>query len=185
MRGAVAVASYLAVLGVGSVVQDPKLLAAGLLGWVLVAGPDAPRLLRRTALAVGAFALGVSAGVVVGGLWGSGVDGTWLLRTNLRMVLLTATTLLAAERIDWAHTFRRWPTLVGMGQLVRVQIRVLCRLHDDFRLGLASRSPHRPRTRTMLRHGAASGAFLVGRAIQQADEIGLALRARGVGSARR
>jgi cobalt/nickel transport system permease protein len=180
-----AVALYGASLVVFSVLQDARWLAAGLLAWLVVAGGSAPRLLRRTMLAVGVFSLGVSGGVVLTGWLGEGIDGGWLLKTNLRVVLVTACTLLAVERIAWRKTFARWPALVASGVMIQSQIRVLQRLLDDFRMGLRSRSPRRPGPRTVLRHSAASGSFFLGRAIGQADEIGLAMRARGVGHARR
>jgi hypothetical protein len=93
--------------------------------------------------------------------------------------LLTACTLLVAARVDPARAFAAWPALAIVVQLARAQLRGMHRLLEDFRLGLRSRSLRRPGPRVLLRHGGATGSFFLGKALHDAEEIALALRARG------
>jgi cobalt/nickel transport system permease protein len=180
-----ALAVYAAALFTLSVVHDVRVLAGALVVVALLAGRRAPRLLRRSLLAAGLFALTVSAGVVVMGLWRGDLDTQWLVRTNLRVWALTSLTLLAVERIDLARALAPWPGVLVVLTLAGAQIRLLQRQLDDLKLGLRSRSLCRPTARTVAQHAASSGAQFLGRALHDAEEISLAMRSRGVWHVRR
>ena len=82
------------------------------MAWVALAGSDAGRPLKRAGLALLVFNLTVSSGVVLLGPLGEGVDVEWLLRTNLRVLLLTACTFLIVHRVDLGRALAPWPALV-------------------------------------------------------------------------
>ena len=162
-----------------SVVHDARVLAAGLLLVIVLARPRSMRLLRRAVLAVLFFTMTVSAGVVVAGLLQGQIDTAWLVSANLRVLLLTSLTLLAVERIDLARAVAPSPALSMLLVLAGAQMRLLRRQLDDLRLGLRSRSLSKPTASTVVRLAASSGAQLLGRALLDAEEISLAMRARG------
>lgn len=170
---------YLLALVVFTSVHSIPWIVGGLVLWAALAGRRAPSLLKRAGLAVVIFNLSVSSGVVLIGLLDGGVDTTWLLRANLRVLLLTACTFLLVARVDLDDALAPWPGLRTVVVLARGQIRVLQRLLEDFRLGLRSRSLRRPGPRVLARHGATTGSFFLGKALHDAEELSLALRARG------
>lgn len=162
-----------------SMVHDVRVLAVGLVACIALAGRRAPQVLRRATLAVVLFSISVSAGVVIAGLLAGSIDAAWLVRTNLRVLLLTTLTLVAAQRIDLARALTPWPGLLVLITVAGAQIRLLQRQLDDLRLGLRSRSLRRPNASTLAHHAASSGAQFLGRALHDAEEIGLAMQARG------
>lgn len=180
MRHRLLLLGYFGALFALSVVHDLRVLGGAFALWLLLAGRNAPRILRRASLAAGLFAISVSLGVVIAGWWQGSIDTAWLLRTNLRVLLLTSLTFLAMERLDLARALAPWPALLMLITVAGAQIRLLQRQLDDFRLGLRSRSLRRPTARTVAHHAASSGAQFLGRALHDAEEIGLAMQARGV-----
>lgn len=172
-------AAYALALLAFSLVHDVRLLSLGFVVCAVLAGRRAPQILRRATLAVLLFSISVSAGVVIAGLVAGSIDVEWLVRTNLRVLLLTTLTLVAAQRIDLARALAPWPGLLVLITVAGAQIRLLQRQLGDLRLGLRSRSMRRPTASTLAHHAASSGAQFLGRALHDAEEIGLAMQARG------
>ena len=171
---------YLSAVFASGFVHDLRVLGAAALLVMVLGGRDAVTIVRRSLVAVGLFAATVTLAYGLLALWrGEAIDWTWTLRTNLRALLLTSMTLLLVRRLDTRRAFAPWPGLQMLLTLIGAQVRLLQRELDDYRLGLRSRSPQRTNTVTAARHAAASGAHLLGRALHDADEIALALRARG------
>lgn len=161
-------------------VHDARVLAAALGLWLGLAGRDAPRVLRKAVIATGLFSVTVTAAALIVGALQSTPDWAWALRTNLRVLVLTSLTLLTFERVDLARALAPWPAASTLLTLAGAQIRLLQREFDDLRLGLASRTTRRPGAITVARHAGGTGAHFLGRAVHDAEEIGLAMQARGV-----
>jgi cobalt/nickel transport system permease protein len=169
----------LAVVGL-TFVHDLVGLGAAALLWLTVARRDAPGLARRALLAVLVFNATVSVGYAVLALARGEFSWLYLLRTNLRVWLITACTFLMAKRVNLFAALSFAPGLMMVLTLAYTQIRIFTRLLEDFRLGLRSRSLRRPTPRVLYEHGAATGSFFLSKAVHDAAEIGLAMQARGL-----
>ncbi|HKK70898.1 MAG TPA: hypothetical protein VKA86_06755 [Candidatus Krumholzibacteria bacterium] len=180
MRHRLFVLAYLATAIGSGFVHDPWVLAAAAGVVLVLAGREAGRIARRAVLAVGLFVATVTLAYAAFGWWREGaVDTAWILRTNLRAFGLTALTLLVVARVDARRAFAPWPGLLGLITVIGAQLRLLQRELEDYRLGLRSRTHRRANAATAARHAASGGAHLLGRALHDADEIALAMRARG------
>ena len=184
MKPRLLLVAYLIALFALGTVHDMRWLAAGLVLCMMLAGRGAPRILRRATLAVLLFSVSVSAGVVIAGWLRGEIDTAWLLRTNLRVLTMTSLTLVVTERVDLARAAAPWPALVLLITVAGAQIQLLRRQLDDVKLGLRSRSLRRPSASTVAHHAASSGAQFLGRALHDAEEIGLAMQARGASHVR-
>ena len=168
-----------AVVGL-TLVHDPAWLAVAALLWFLLAGREAPRLAGRALLAVLVFNATVSVGYAALALIRGEFSWLYLIRTNLRVWLITACTFLMAKKVNLFAALSFAPGLMMVLLLAHTQIRVFTRLLEDFRLGLRSRSLRRPTPRVLYGHGAATGSFFLSKAVHDAGEIGLAMQARGL-----
>jgi len=108
MRDRLLLIGYAAAVIAATSVHDPRWLAAGLGLALLAAGRDAPRLLRRTLLAMLAFSAVVSVGYVVAGLLAGNLHPEYLIRINIRVCLLTFLTSLLVARVDFLRALNYW-----------------------------------------------------------------------------
>lgn len=179
MRDRLLLVLYLAALVAATLVHDPLAPAAALVGVLLLAGRDAPKLLRRTLRVILPFNLAVSlAYVLLAELRGFSPWDTLLL-LNLRVLTLTLLTFLFIRRVNLFRALAFSPTLSWLLTLAYSQALGFQRAHADFRLALTSRSPVRPRLIDRYRASAAAAAWFMDKALASARERAQALRARG------
>lgn len=179
MRDRLLLLGYVAAVIAATTVHDPRWLAAGLLVALLAAGSDAPRLLRRTLLAVLAFSAVVSAGYVVAGLLAGNLDPAYLIRINIRVCLLTFLTSLLAARVDFLRALNFWPAGSYLATLILSQVVTFRRLFDELRQAADSRRLRRLPLRDGYAQSAGAAVHLFDKAERTAGEIALAMRARG------
>jgi cobalt/nickel transport system permease protein len=170
---------YLAVLPGPTFIHDPALLALGLLAAVALAGAQRWLILKRSLLAILAFNLSVSLGVVLVGLWRSGIDGNWLLVANLRVLLMVYLGFWFVARVDLLAALRGWPTATLLATLAVGQIRSFEHLLQDYRLAFASRNITSPRLLDRRRQAGAQAIALLDKAQARSTEVALAMKSRG------
>lgn len=170
---------YLAALPAPTFVHDPLPLAAGLLLSFAASGTERWRILKRSLLAILAFNLSVSLGVVLVGLWHGRIDTGWLLVANLRVLLMVFLGFWFVARVDLLAALAGWPTATLVATLAMGQMRSFERMLKDFRLAFASRNIDRPRLLDRRRHAGAQAVALLDKAQAQATEVALAMRSRG------
>lgn len=165
-----------------TVVHDIVVLAVALLAALALAGGEAPRLARRTLGAVAVFNAVVTVSyVAMAVIQGRGTSwGRYVILMNLRVLLLTFTTLLFAARADVVRVFSFTPALGYLLTIARGQIVTFARLYDDARMALRSRTIGHLGWRERYRHGAASASFFARKALRESEEITLAMTSRGV-----
>lgn len=170
---------YLAVLPVPTFVHDPRLLALGLVMALALAGKARWRILKKSLLAILAFNLSVSLGVVLVGLWRGKIDTDWLLLANLRVLWMVYLGFWFVARAKLLAALSGWPTATLVATLALGQIKVFERLIRDFRLAFASRNLAKPRLIDRRRQAGAQAIALFDKAQAQATEVALAMRSRG------
>ncbi len=170
---------YLAVLPAPTFVHDARLLALGLLIALALAGAERWHILKRSLLAILAFNLSVSLGVVLVGLWRGSIDTGWLLLANLRVLLMVYLGFWFIARVSLLAALSGWPTATLIATLALGQARAFERLIRDFRFAFASRSIVKPRLLDRRRLAGAQAVALLDKAQAQSTEVALAMRSRG------
>ena len=179
MRDRLALAVYLGLVVLITSVHRVDLITGVLVGAVALAGRDAPRLARRAVLAVALFTLVVTVSYAVTAALRGALDGGYLLLIHLRVFTLTFLTFLLARRVNFYHALGFSRTLLYALTLGSSQMLTLKRQLAEFRQGLASRSPRRPRVAELRRHSAAVGALLIRKALSDSTEIAQGMKSRG------
>ena len=175
MRDRLLLGLYLAAIIAATLVHRPTLLAGGLLLVALLSGREAARIGRGALPFAGVLSLSMLA---AGHLAGGSVPA-YLLRMNLRLLLLTWMSLLLTRRVNLFRALAFSPRLSALLVLASGQIRVTRRLLAEFRLALASRSPERPGLRLLYQHAGATGRHFLRRSLRDGEELAQALRSRG------
>jgi len=179
MRDRLRFALYVAAIVAFTLIHDVALLLAATAALALLAGRDFPRIARRTLVAIPLFNAVVTLAYAALTLRDGTFSALYLVRTNLRVFLLTATTFLACERIDPFRLLGSAGPLPFFFVVAYGQIGALRRRLASFRLALRSRSIRRPRVRDLYRHRAAAAASLIESSMHDAGEVAWAMRARG------
>ena len=179
MRDRIAFAAYLAAVVAATSIHNVLWLGAGLLVAVLVAGRQAPALLRRTLLPILFFNLAVSLGYIAAGLLAGDFRWGYLTLMNVRVILLTFLSFLMVARVDLLRALGFSRTLTYLIVLALSQIMTFRRLHQEFRLAGESRRLRRPRLRDGYTQGAVVAVQFFDKAEHGAGEIALAMRSRG------
>ena len=160
-------------------IHEPWVLAA-LLGAALIgARRQAWKLLRRSLLAVLAFNLTVSLGYVVIALWRGDFSGDYLLRVNLRVLLLVFLGFWLVRSIDLLAALSRFPMLRLIATLAISQIKTFERILRDFEFAFRSRNPLHPRMLDKAHHAASQAQTLLDKSMASAGEAAQAMRSRG------
>jgi len=170
---------YLLAVLAATLVHDPRILGLGLLLTVLAAGRDLPRVLRRAVLSVLFFTGAVSLSYLVAGLLRGSFSWTYLLRLNLRVLLLACLSFLLPRRVDLIRALDFSPFLLRLTLLTYGQIITFRRIFHDFSLALRSRSLVRPRLTDHYRQRAATAGFFLEKSLRDAQEITQAMSSRG------
>lgn len=171
--------AYLALVVVITCVHDLRVLSAALAITVLLCGRDLPQIAPRVGLAVLWFTGVVSLSYAGAGLWRDEFSWTVLARLNLRVLVLTTLALLLPRRIDLFRALAFSATFQHLLLLAYGQIMTFRRIVHDFGLALKSRSLARPRWRDHYRHRAAMATFFIEKSLRDAQEITMAMTARG------
>jgi energy-coupling factor transporter transmembrane protein EcfT len=179
MKDRLLLLGYAAAVLAATLVHDPLWLGAGLLAAMLAAGRDAPRLLRRTLLAMLAFSAVVSLGYLAAGLIAGNLDPEYLIRINIRVCLLTFLTSLLVARVDFLRALNSWPTASYLATLILSQVVTFRRLFDELRQAAQSRRLRRLGLRAGYTQSAGAAVQLFDKAERTAGEIALAMRSRG------
>jgi cobalt/nickel transport system permease protein len=172
--------AYLAAIVAATFIHQPLWLAAAFGLAFIACGSERWRLLRRALLAMLAFNLTVSLGYAVISLWRGDFHADYLLRINLRVLLMVFLGVWFAARVDLIAAISLSPTLAFIATLALGQIRACQRIVNDFGLAFASRNPRPPRVIDRARHAAAQGITLLDKSMAAATESALAMKSRGV-----
>lgn len=170
---------YLIALVCVSLLQDLRWLAGCAVAVALLAGPAAPRLLKRALLATAFFAGLVSLAWIAAGAMAGEVPWRAIARLDLRVLTLTLLTFTVAARLDFEAMTSFSPRLQTLAVLIAAQVQVYRRLLTEFRLAGRSRMWRRPAVRDSLKLGAAVGASFLRRAEHSAEELTQGMTSRG------
>jgi len=179
MRPRLALVAYLLALVLGTLVHDPRWLAAGLVVVLAIGGRQAPGVFRRALLAVIAFNGMITAAYVVLATWQGRFSLDYVILINLRVLLLTSLTFVFAVRVNVFEALAFSAGLTYVLTIAYGQIMTLRRVLEDFRMALRSRSIRSARLRDRYRQAAAAGVLLLDKSMHTATEITHAMRARG------
>lgn len=179
MRDRWLLAMYLATVLLMSLLQDVRALSASLIVIAALCGRDLWRIARRAILATAFFTTLVS-GLWLLSAWRLG-DIPWaaVLRLNLRVLVLTASGFLAADRIRLDRALSATPRLAALAVLIRSQQRVFIRLLADQRLAVRSRCCRRLGWRDRRRVNAAAVAAVLQRTEFASRDLTQGMVARG------
>ncbi len=162
--------------------DDPmflRVLAAGLVVALLLAGRRLPRVAKRAALAILIFNSMITVSYVALSLWQGTFTGQYVLLMNLRVFLLTFLTFLLVEHFNPFRAFSFSRSLLFLTSLCYSQVLTQRRLFGEFRFALRSRSIVSPGLRDLYRHSAATAAFFLHKSVSDAGEIARAMTSRG------
>ncbi len=162
-----------------TLVHDPRILAAGLSLILILAGREAGSILLRTLKTVLVFNLAVSLGYILLAALRHISPWDTLLLLNLRVLTIACLSFLFIARVNLFQALGFSPALSYLLGLAYSQALGFRRMHEDFRLALASRSLERPSLRDRYRASAASVSWLLDKGLAGARQTALALRARG------
>jgi len=167
-----------AVVGI-TFIHDPVWLSGLLLFALTLAGKTTSALLKRALIAIALVNIAVSAGFILSASLASEPWGLFVLRLNLRVLLLTFLTLWLARYLDLVRAVDFSRSLQFVVVLALGQIKTFQRLLSDYRQALRSRSPGRPDLKTRARSASRQAGALLEKAELQATEVNLGMRSRG------
>ncbi len=160
-------------------IHDPLWLAVLLIVVLVLAGSDRLAILKGALIAIALVNVAVSAGYAIS----AGVSGEpWLdfvVRLNLRVLLLTVLTLWLSRHLDLVKAVDFSPSLKFVIVLTIGQIKTMQRLLIDYRQAFASRSPARPSLRDRMASSGRQTLALLDKAEHQATELNQGMRSRG------
>lgn len=171
--------TYLAAVVTATLVHDPGWLALSLAGVLILAGREAPALLRRSLRFILPLCLTVSLGYLLLAHLRAFPPWETLLIINLRVLAITQASFLFIARVNLFRALDFSPTLTWLLVLAYSQAMSFQRTHADFRLALMSRSIVRPGLKERYRASAAAAAWFMDKGLAAARETAQALRSRG------
>lgn len=160
-------------------VHEPLVLAALLALALACMGARAPKIALRAMVAVALVNFTVSIAFVVSAWLAGDAWMAFLLRLNLRVLLLAVLTFWMIGQVDLARAAAPWRSLQFLIVLALGQIRSLAALLSDYRMAFASRSPTRPPLSVRFGSAGRQAAAMMDKAERQADELNQGMRARG------
>ncbi len=164
-----------------SAVTDVRVLAALWVAALALFHRGAARQLRRVAVAVVPFTVGLAA---ASWLWlrvtaPSPPDAAPYVALALRATLVAFASLSVLARVDLLRAAAPFPTLSRLLVLTLAQVHALRLVATDSLLGLRSRLPRRPGALDVLRGSGVITAALLALALRNARDVGDAMRSRG------
>jgi cobalt/nickel transport system permease protein len=162
-----------------TLVHDPAWLAGALAAVLLLSGAGRLALLAQATRIVAPVLLLVSAGYLAMGWWTDSLSWAYLLRLNLRVVLLAALTAWVVRDVDLDHALQGWPAAQRWLCIVRGQVTVFRRLAGEYRAAVQSRSTVPPSLGQRYRAGAALGLAALDKAVYNSEAVTQAMRSRG------
>jgi cobalt/nickel transport system permease protein len=178
-RDRVFLVAYLAAVVAATSIHRVEWLAAALVVVLALAGRDAGRVVRRSAVAVAAFTGVVTVTYAALAAWRGEFSWYFVALLNVRVFVLTSMSVLFAMRVNPFRAIDFSRTLVHVVTVAYSQAQTFRRLHDDFGHAFTSRSVGRVRARDRYRHAAATASFFLRRALRQTGDITLAMTSRG------
>jgi len=170
---------YIAAIIAITSVHHLGILSAGLAAAVAVAGRRAPRLVRKTLVAILLFNSVVTVSYVVISLLRNEFSLDFVILINLRVFLLTFLTFLTIDRINLFKALSFSKTLSYLLTLAASQIVAFRRLFDDFRMAFKSRTARQAGPRDLRRHASSAASFFLQKSFQESTEITDAMKSRG------
>ncbi len=167
-----------AVIGI-TFIHDPMWLGGLLTAALLLAGSATPALLKRALIAIALVNITVSLGFVLSASLAGEPWGLFVLRLNLRVLLLTFLTLWLARHLDLVRAVDFSRSLQFVVVLALGQIKTFQRLLTDYRMAFRSRSLGRPDLATRARSAGRQAGALLEKAELQATEVNQGMRSRG------
>jgi cobalt/nickel transport system permease protein len=162
-----------------TLVHDPAWLAAALVAVLVASGRGRPALFSGALRVVTPVLLLVSTGYLAMGWWSDSLSWTYLLRLNLRVVLLAALTAWVVRDVDLDHALQGWRGAQRWLSIVRGQVTVFRRLAGEYRAAVRSRSTVPPSLSQRYRAGAALGLAALDKAVYNSEAVTQAMRSRG------
>lgn len=170
---------YLAAVVAITFIHAPGVLATLLVMSIGVSGARRWKLLRRALLAILAFNLTISLGYAGIALWQGTFVADYLLRINLRVLLLVYLGFWFVTSVDLLGALAGWPLATLLATLSISQIKTFERILRDFQLAFQSRNLAQPKLIDRSRHAAAQVQTLLDKSLASANEAALAMRSRG------
>lgn len=160
-------------------VHDPYWLAGLLALALLLAGRDSISIIKSALIAVALVNLAVSLGFVISASLAGEPWGLFVVRLNLRVLLLTFLTLWMSRHLDLVRAVDFSASLKFVVVLALGQIQAMKRLLVDYRQAFASRSPRKPSLGDRLTSSGRQATALLEKAEHQAGELNQGMRSRG------
>jgi cobalt/nickel transport system permease protein len=179
VRHRILLITYLAALVLLTSIHDIRFYLLALAVIVLLARRDFIKIARRAFLAIVLFNSIITISYVVITVIQGRFSAHYVALINLRVFLLTCLTFLFVDKINPFLAFAFSRSLLYLLTLAYSQVLTLLRVSEEFRLALRSRSPSRPSLKDLYRHGASTGAFLLGKSINDTTDITQAMKSRG------
>lgn len=172
----------LAVIAI-TMLHSPALLAALLavvMGLILISeGRSSGRLMLRAVVAVAVVNLAVSAGFAISAWWQEAPWVIFVLRLNLRVLLIAMLTLWMARHVRVEQGFAFNAGAKHLVVLIQSQIRALSAVSRETRYAFESRNPIRARWRDRLRGAGGQVTALIDKAETHATGLNEGMRSRG------
>lgn len=162
-----------------TLVHEPAWLAAALVAVLVVSGHGRPALFAGALQVVAPVLLLVSAGYLAMGWWSDSLAWVYLLRLNLRVLLLAVLTGWMVRDVDLDRALQGWPGAQRWLSIVRGQLTVFRRLAGEYRAAVTSRSTVPPSLGQRYRAGAALGLAALDKAVYNSEAVTQAMRSRG------
>ena len=184
MRDRLLLVAWAAGLVLLSAATELPRIGIGVVFAALVAGRRFPGAARRAALAVGIFGGTVAATWILASAWRGDPPLEAALRASTRLLLrafgLALLTFGLLPRIDVDRLLAGRPRLRAGARVALAQIAVFRRILVEARLAFESRRIGRLPCRHRLAHAGSVASGLVVRALHDAEEVTLAMEARGL-----
>lgn len=162
-----------------TLVHDPAWLAAALVTVLIASGRGRPALFLGALRVVAPVLALVSLGYLVMGWWSDSLSWTYLLRLNLRVLLLAVLTAWVVRDVNLDRALQGWPGAQRWLGIVRGQVTVFRRLAGEYRAAVQSRSTVPPSLAQRYRAGAALGLAALDKAVYNSEAVTQAMRSRG------
>ncbi len=178
-RPRLALLAWASAVVASTLIHDPAMLTAAVVGALFVSGTGRLGLIRRATGAVAAVLLLISAGYVAMSMLTATFAVDVLLRFNLRVLLIAVLTAWMLREVPLLLALSGWPTAQRWLLIVQAQITLFRRLAQDYRLARRSRSTVAPTLRQRYLGASSLTLAALDKAVHNAETVTQALRARG------